>query len=62
MAVLKGVSGRVKISGINYFGSMVSLGNLSNKQIADVMNYIRNSWGNKGGIVNPKDIVRLRKK
>lgn len=62
LAVLKGVSGRVRVNGINYYGSMVGLGKLSNKQIADVMNYIRNSWGNKGKIVTSKDIAKLRKK
>ncbi len=62
LAVLKGVSGRLKVNGVNYYGKMVGLGKLSNKQIADVMNYIRNSWGNKGRIVKPKDIARLRKK
>ncbi|ARV15682.1 c-type cytochrome [Polaribacter sp. SA4-12] len=62
LAVLKGVSGRVKVNGINYYGTMVGLGKLSNKQVADVMNYIRNSWGNKGEIVKPEDIARLRKK
>ena len=62
LAVLKGVSGRVKVNGTNYYGTMVGLGKLSNKQIADVMNYIRNSWGNKGKIVKPDDVAKLRKK
>ncbi len=41
---------------------MVGVAKLSNKQIADVMNYIRNSWGNKGKIVKPEDVAKLRKK
>jgi nitrite reductase (NO-forming) len=60
LAVLKGVSGRVKVNDTNYYGTMVGLGKLSNKQIADVMNYIRNSWGNKGQIVKPVDVAKLR--
>jgi nitrite reductase (NO-forming) len=62
LSVLKGVSGRVKVNGTNYYGTMVGLEKLSNKQIADVMNYIRNSWGNKGKIVKPEDVAKLRKK
>ena len=62
LAVLKGVSGRLKVNGVYYNGSMVGVAKLSNKQIADVMNYIRNSWGNKGKIVKPEDVAKLRKK
>jgi mono/diheme cytochrome c family protein len=62
LAVLKGVSGKIKVNGITYYGSMVGLKKLSNKQVADVMNYVRNSWGNKGKIITIKDIALLRKK
>lgn len=33
---------------------------LSNGEIADVLTYIRSSWGNKAGPVNPEDVRKLR--
>lgn len=33
---------------------------LSDKQIADVLTYVRSSWGNHGGPVNPEDVKTLR--
>ena len=44
-AVKYGMSGEIKVNGITYNNAMASLG-LSDKEVADVMNYINNSWGN----------------
>lgn len=41
-----GMSGEITVNGIKYNGVMAPLG-LSNGEVADVMNYITNSWGNK---------------
>jgi nitrite reductase (NO-forming) len=35
---------------------------LSDEEIKDVMNYILNSWGNKGGAVSLDDVAAARKK
>ncbi len=43
--VKKGMSGKIVVNGITYNSVMSPLG-LSNKEVADVMNYINNSWGN----------------
>ncbi|RSK39265.1 c-type cytochrome [Mangrovimonas spongiae] len=40
-----GQQGEITVNGKTYNGSMTPLG-LSDKQIADVLNYITNSWGN----------------
>ncbi|WP_338731058.1 c-type cytochrome [Mangrovimonas cancribranchiae] len=40
-----GQQGEITVNGKVYNGSMTPLG-LSNKEIADVLNYITNSWGN----------------
>lgn len=53
--ILKGLSGPLKVNGVDYDGEMAGL-NLTNEQAADVANYIRNSWGNKYTAVLPKDI------
>lgn len=51
----EGVQGEMTVNGITYYGFMPAQ-DLNEKQLADVMNYIRNSWGNKGGLVTVEDI------
>ena len=41
-----GLSGPIVVNGEEYDGVMQNQG-LDNEEIADVMNYILNSWGNK---------------
>ncbi|RIA09125.1 cytochrome c [Flavobacteriaceae bacterium MAR_2010_72] len=41
-----GLSGEIKVNGETYNSIMAPLG-LTDKEIADVMNYITTSWGNK---------------
>lgn len=45
-AIKFGMSGEITVNGIKYNSVMAPLG-LSNDEVADVMNYITNSWGNK---------------
>ena len=40
-----GQSGEITVNGIKYNGTMAPLG-LEDEEVADVMNYITNSWGN----------------
>lgn len=51
-AVKYGLSGEITVNGQNYNTAMVPLG-LMDDEVADVMNYITNSWSNK----NPKMIT-----
>ena len=60
--VLKGQSGEVKVNGINYNAMMPAQEYLTDDQIADVLNYARNSWGNKiSGTITPAMVKPLRK-
>ncbi len=45
-AVKYGQSGPIKVNGKNYNAMMSPLG-LTDEEVADVMNYVMNSWGNK---------------
>lgn len=59
--VLNGLSGKV-INGVSYAAAMTPFGaSLSDEQIASVISYERNSWGNNGGIVEPSQVAALRK-
>jgi nitrite reductase (NO-forming) len=58
--VLKGVSGEIKVNGKIYNGDMPGF-DLSDQEVSDVVNFIRNSWGNKGAAVTPSDVASARK-
>ncbi|MDI9336828.1 MAG: cytochrome c [Alphaproteobacteria bacterium] len=45
--VLLGLKGKVALDNKYYGNVMAPHNNLSNQEIADVLNYIRNSWSNK---------------
>ena len=44
-AVKYGQKGEIVVNGVTYNGVMVPMG-LSDREVADVMNYVMNSWGN----------------
>ena len=58
--LIKGISGEIKVKGVTYNGEMAAV-DLSDEQISDVLNYIRNSWGNKGEAVRPEEVKSARK-
>lgn len=58
--ILEGVSGEMKVNGIVYNGEMLAI-DLTDEQVSDVLNYVRNSWGNKGGPVTPSEVKVQRK-
>jgi nitrite reductase (NO-forming) len=61
--ILKGQSGEVMVNGKKYNVPMPAQDYLTDEQIADVLNYSKNSWGNKiPGIVTPKMVKSLRNK
>ena len=59
--ILNGQSGEVTVNGKKYNAIMNPLNYLDDKEIADVLNYIRNSWGNKYPIVTPAQVKAERK-
>lgn len=57
--VTKGLTGEITVNGKKYNGVMPSLG-LSDEEIANVLTYVRNSWGNKGDEVTPAQVRAQR--
>jgi mono/diheme cytochrome c family protein len=56
-----GMSGEIVVNGKKYNNVMTPLG-LSDDEIADVMNYISNSWGNKNDkIVTEAEVSKIKK-
>ncbi|SDK36761.1 nitrite reductase (NO-forming) [Catalinimonas alkaloidigena] len=56
---LVGLQGPVTVNGVTYQGAMPATG-LSDQEVADVLNYVRNSWGNKGEIVKLEEVKKVR--
>ena len=60
--VLKGSQGKVEIDGEKFHNTMPALSYLTDQQIADVLTYVRNSFGNKASIVTPAEVKAVRAK
>ena len=60
LQLLKGVKGPMKVNGVDYDSEMVAI-ELSDKEVSDVLNYVRNSFGNKGAAVTPEEVMAARK-
>ncbi|MCM4169065.1 Cytochrome c6 [Arenibacter antarcticus] len=57
-----GQQGEIVVNGITYNNTMPTMG-LDDGEIADVMNYILNSWGNKSkALVTPEEVSKIVKK
>lgn len=56
-----GLNGEITVNGKTYNNVMTPLG-LSSKEIADVMNYITNSWGNKNeDLVTEEEVSKIQR-
>lgn len=60
--ILEGQSGEITVNGAKYNVLMPAQAYLTDEQIADVLNYTRNTWGNKiKGIITPANVKAERK-
>lgn len=60
--VLKGSVGTVEIDGDTFRNTMPPQPQLTDQQIADVLTYVRNTFGNKASIVTPAEVKAIRAK
>jgi nitrite reductase (NO-forming) len=59
-AVVIGRNGETIVNGRTFRGTMIPLNYLTDDQIANVLTYVRNSWGNAGDAVNVKEVAKIR--
>jgi mono/diheme cytochrome c family protein len=59
--VLYGATGEIKVNGYTYTEPMAGF-DFTDEQVSDVLNYVRNSFGNKGSAVTPEEVKESRKK
>lgn len=60
--VLKGSHGTVEIDGDTFHNTMPPMPNLTDEQIANVLTYVRNSFGNKASRVASAEVKAVRAK
>ena len=60
--VLNGLTGPIEVNGQRYNGVMPPMGHLKDDQIADILSYVRHSWGNEGDAVSTADVAAVRAK
>lgn len=60
--VLQGLSKPMVINGETYNNAMPAHAFLSDQQIADVLTYVRNTFGNKAEAIKPEEVAKLRPK
>jgi mono/diheme cytochrome c family protein len=59
--ILNGLSGEITVNGKKYNVPMPAQNYLTDQQIADVLNYVRNNWGNKAKAIT-EDMVKAERK
>ena len=59
-AVLQGLTGELEVGGKKFNGTMIPLNYLTDEQIANVLTYVRNSFGNQGEFVTVEEVRKVR--
>lgn len=57
--IKNGVNGEIEVTGVKYNGVMPGFA-LGDQEVADILNYIRNSWGNSGKPVTVKQVSDVK--
>lgn len=58
--VLHGLSGKVTVNGKEYNSVMPSMNQLNDDEIANILTYALNSWGNANGRVTSAEVAKVR--
>ena len=58
--ILKGQSGEIVVNGVKFNAIMPAQDYLTDDQIASVLSFVRNNFGNKGSKITPAQVKALR--
>ncbi len=58
--VLHGLEGKIVVNNKEYDSVMPPMTQLSDQEIADILTYVNNSWGNKGAVIKPAQVAAVR--
>jgi nitrite reductase (NO-forming) len=59
-AALNGLTGPVTVNGATFNSVMPPMSQLNDDEIANILTYVLNSWGNDGGVVTSKQVQATR--
>ena len=59
--MLNGLTGPITVNGKTYNSVMPPMSQLNDDEIANILTYVLNSWGNSGGRVPAAEVAQLRK-
>ena len=58
--VLNGLNGPVKVNGAAFNSVMPPMSQLTDDDVANILTYVRNSWGNQGDAVSSEEVAKVR--
>ncbi len=58
--VLNGLNGKVTVNGNTFNSVMPPMSQLNDDELANILTYVRNSWGNKGEAVTAAEVKAIR--
>ncbi len=58
--ILNGKSGPITVNGKDYNSVMPAMSQLNDDSIANILTFVRNSWGNKGDAVSAAEVTAVR--
>jgi nitrite reductase (NO-forming)/hydroxylamine reductase len=59
-AVLAGLQGAIEVNGVTYNAVMPHLAYLSDENVAAILTYVLNAWGNDGGSISAEQVAQSR--
>jgi nitrite reductase (NO-forming) len=59
--VLNGLSGPVTVNGKAFNSVMPPMSQLNDDEVANILTYVHNSWGNPGGKVTAEEVAEVRR-
>ncbi len=58
--ILKGLTGKITVNGVDYDNVMPAMSHLSDEDVAAIVNHVMNSWDNPGGTVTVAEVAEQR--
>ncbi|MEO8524281.1 MAG: copper-containing nitrite reductase [Caldimonas sp.] len=58
--LLHGLAGKVTVNGIEYNSVMPPMNQFNDDEVANILTYVLNAWGNPGGQIHADDVKKVR--
>jgi nitrite reductase (NO-forming) len=60
--VLHGLTGKIVVNSKEYNSVMPPMNQLNDDEVANILTYVLNSWGNPGGKISADEVKKVRAK